>query len=106
MKQRDFTIVLFSFFILTILWVLSGLYHNFITSTIEDPLSYQIAAIEGKFDTEALSDILKRKSVDPLYELSSSGSLPEVLEEESATESSEIILEDFDEGTESAELLP
>lgn len=110
MKQKDFLIVLVSLFILTILWVVFSLYHNYVTSTIEDPLSYQIAAIEGNFDTDTLSEILERKRVAPLYELSPTQSLLEIPESdeqspEIATDSGDLSIQE-DIGTESGGLIP
>jgi len=95
MKQRDFVIILIPLFILTVLWVIFNVYHNLVTSTIEDPLSYQIVAIEGKFDNDSLIDILGRKRVIPTYEIEENLILEisssDTIEEEVATESSQTI---------------
>lgn len=69
MKQKDFLIILVPLFVLTVLWVVFNIYHNYVTSTIKDPLSIQIIPIEGKFDTNTINKIKNRKRVDPLYEI-------------------------------------
>lgn len=69
MKQKDFLMILVPLFILTILWVVFNIYHNYVTSTIKDPLSIQITPIEGKFDTNTINKIKDRKRVNPLYEI-------------------------------------
>ncbi len=69
MKQRDFLIILIPAFILTILWVFFSIYHNYVTSTIKDPLTFQIIPIDGKFDRLTIENIKSRQRIDPLYEL-------------------------------------
>ncbi|MBI2621138.1 MAG: hypothetical protein HYW63_00635 [Candidatus Levybacteria bacterium] len=93
MKQRDFLIILSSFFILTVLWVIFNIYHSFVTSTIKDPLSVQIIPIEGTFDLNTINKLKARKRVSPLYEIQPQISgVPEELEEtEISTQSSEIL---------------
>jgi len=109
MKQKDFTIVLISLFILTILWVVFSLYHNYITSTIKDPLSYQIISIEGKFEKDTLNELLKRKKVTPLYTLSPETLLDiQQIEDESpetTIDSGDLTIQE-DVGTESGGLIP
>ncbi len=69
MKQKDFLIILVPAFILTILWVIFSVYHNYVTSTIKDPLTFQTIPIDGKFDKLTIESIKNRQRVDPLYEL-------------------------------------
>lgn len=69
MKQKDFLIILVPLFILTVLWVVFNIYHNYVTSTIKDPLSIQIIPIEGKFDADTVNKIKNRKKVNPLFEI-------------------------------------
>ena len=69
MKQKDFLIILVPAFILTILWVVFSIYHNYVTSTIKDPLTFQTIPIDGKFDKLTIENIKNRQRVDPLYEL-------------------------------------
>lgn len=71
MKQKDFLIILVPLFILTVLWVIFNIYHNFVTSTITDPLTIQIIPIEGKFDIQEISRLKDRERINPLYEISS-----------------------------------
>lgn len=68
MKQKDFLIILIPAFIITILWVTFSIYHNYSTSTITDPLTIQIIPISGSFDTNAISKIKSRQSVNPLFD--------------------------------------
>lgn len=85
MKQKEFIYFLVPSFILTILWVIFSIYHNHVTSTVEDPLTYQIEPIEGRFDTNTIDAIKNRQKVNPLYEISASATpIPEeiVVEEE------------------------
>lgn len=69
MKQKDFLIILIPAFILTILWVVFSIYHNYATSTIKDPLTFQTIPIDGKFDKLTIENIKNRQRIDPLYEL-------------------------------------
>lgn len=69
MKQREFAIILVPAFILTVLWVLFNVYHNYFTSTIQDPLTYQIIPIEGKFDINTINEVKQRKRVNPSNEI-------------------------------------
>jgi|WetSurMetagenome_2_1015567.scaffolds.fasta_scaffold1840329_1 hypothetical protein len=66
--QRELLIILIPALILTILWVASNVYHNFATSTIQDPLTYQIIPIEGSFDKETIERTKTRIRVEPYYE--------------------------------------
>lgn len=69
MKQKEVLTILIPVFILTVLWVLFNIYHNFVTSTIKDPLTVQIIPINGSFDKKTISDLNKRKKVNPAYEV-------------------------------------
>jgi len=95
MKQKNIVIILFSLFILTILWVVFNIYHNLITSSIKDPLSIQIIPIEEDFDTNTIDKIKNRKRVNPLYDVQSGLSetpteIPVPTEEPTSTQSAEI----------------
>ncbi len=65
MKQRQITILLIPVFILTICWVVFNVYHNYVSSTITDPLTYQIIPIKGNFDSKTISEVKERKRVNP-----------------------------------------
>ncbi len=69
MKQRHLALILVPAFILTILWVIFNVYHNYVSSTITDPLTYQIIPIEGKFDGKTIEEVRQRKRVNPLNEI-------------------------------------
>jgi len=71
MKQKDLLLLLVPLFMLTILWVIFNIYHNYVTSTIKDPLTFQIIPIVGKFDTNAINKIKNRQRINPLYEIQS-----------------------------------
>lgn len=68
MKQKEFLIIVISVFSLTLLWVIFNIYHNRATSTITDPLNFQIIPIEGKFDKESIRKIKERNRVNPFFE--------------------------------------
>ena len=74
MKQKNLLLILASLFILTILWVMFTIYHNFTTSTIEDPLSIQIIPINGTFDLKTLNALKKRQTIEPVYEFTGQAS--------------------------------
>lgn len=93
MKQRNLVIFLVPIFILTVLWVIFNVYHNYISSTITDPLTYQIVPIEGKFDSATIEAIKQRKRVSPSNEIIVETTDEEIdpqLDEEEASESAEI----------------
>lgn len=54
-------------FLVTILWVIFNIYHNYVTSTIVDPLTVQIVPIDGKFNKTSLESIKDRKRLEPLF---------------------------------------
>lgn len=95
MKQKDLVLLLVPLFILTILWVIFNIYHNHVTSTIEDPLNFQIIPLVGKFDTNAINKTKNRQRIDPLYEIQSQISATPTpiitpTPEETSTESAQI----------------
>jgi hypothetical protein len=67
MKQKDLLILLVPMFLITILWVVFNIYHNYVTSTITDPLTLQIVPIDGKFNRTSLESIKDRKRLEPLF---------------------------------------
>ncbi len=67
MKQKDLLILLVPMFLVTILWVIFNIYHNYVTSTIVDPLTVQIVPIDGKFNKTSLESIKDRKRLEPLF---------------------------------------
>lgn len=68
-KKRNFVIILMLVLILTVFWVIFNVYHNYVNSTISDPLSVQIIPIEGKFDDETIEQIKTRIRIEPNFEL-------------------------------------
>jgi YbbR domain-containing protein len=75
MKQKDILLIIVPLFILTVLWVMFTIYHNYTTSTIQDPLSIQIVPIEGTFDTKTLDALKQRQSIEPDYESAKSATV-------------------------------
>lgn len=55
--------------ILAVVWVLFNIYHNYVNSTITDPLTHQIIPIEGSFDSATIEEIKQRKRVNPSNEI-------------------------------------
>jgi hypothetical protein len=64
-QQKQIAILLVPLFILTVCWVIFNVYHNYVSSTITDPLSYEIIPIKGNFDTDTINKIKERKKVSP-----------------------------------------
>ena len=92
-RQREIVILLIPIFILTVCWVVFNVYHSYVNSTIKDPLTSQIIPIQGKFDTETISDIKERKRVDPTSEIivsDEASPTPTLDEDEEASESGDI----------------
>lgn len=74
MKRKEILIILISGFLLIIAWVGFSIYHSAISSTIPEATNINIRPINSTFDTKAFSALRQRKSVSPLYEISSSSS--------------------------------
>lgn len=70
MKQRDIFLIVIPSFILVALWVVFSIYHNFVSSTISNPLSVQIQPIEPSFNSKSIKDIKERQQIEPIYESS------------------------------------
>lgn len=90
--------MLIPIFILTVCWVIFNVYHSYVSSTIKDPLTNLIIPIQGKFDTETISDIKERKRINPVNEIIAPDNLsptPDLEEdnEEEASESADIFLD-------------
>lgn len=68
-QQKQIAIILVPVLILTIIWVISNIYHSHTASTITDPLSYQIIPIQGKFDQETITQVTERNRIDPTNEI-------------------------------------
>lgn len=70
MKQKDIFLILVPSFILVVLWVIFSIYHNFVSSTISQPLTSQIRPIQGTFDMKEIEAIKQRQVIPPVYSLS------------------------------------
>lgn len=73
MKQKNLVIILIPIFVLTVLWVISNVYHSYVNSTIELPVADQIIPINGSFDTKTIQEIKARTRTNPLDEAPISG---------------------------------
>lgn len=105
MKQKDFLIILIPAVILSILWVIFSIYHNLTTSTIKDPLTFQIIPIEGKFDTETINKLKEKQRINPLFNIVAGETTPTPIPESSLIE--EITpTESFEEITPTTEKIP
>lgn len=96
MKQKDLLIILIPSFLITILWVIFSVYHNYVTSTIKDPLTYQIIPIDGTFNMQGIEKIKERRNFDPVYTFQGGVELTPTPEEEPSItpEDEEEILEE------------
>lgn len=100
MKQKQIAIILIPVFILTVIWLVSNVYHSYVSSTIEVPVADQIIPIDGKFDTATLDQIKSRTQVNPLNEIQ-----PEPSENPSETPTPTPIFKESA-GSESAKVSP
>ena len=69
MKQRDIITLLIPSFILILAWIIFGIYHSSVASTITPVVDIQISPINPTFDTDAISKLKQRQKVTPIYEL-------------------------------------
>ena len=100
MKQKQIAIILIPAFILAVFWVLFSVYHSYVNSTITDPLSFQIIPIQGSFDKKTIEELKQRKRVETngiIIVSDTSGD-----QENNASESAEIELEDNQEESSNA----
>ncbi|HKC14465.1 MAG TPA: hypothetical protein VKC89_00655 [Patescibacteria group bacterium] len=69
MKQRELLFIVVSFFVLILIYMGFSVYHNSVTSTIPETLGTQILPISPTFDEKTISDLKKRNSIVPIYQL-------------------------------------
>lgn len=92
MKQKDLIFIFGSIFILVVAWIILSIYHNFVTSTIPEELSTQIAPIQPNFNVDYIKKIKERKKVAPIYNLNQQTPQNEATLNLPSTESAEINL--------------
>lgn len=64
MKQRDLILIAVFTFITVVAWIIFGVYHTRVTSTITPALQQRIEPIEPRFDTRVIDSIKnERKQV-------------------------------------------
>lgn len=71
-RQKDILYLLISGFVLSVILVISNVYHNHATSTISETLQLEVLPIEPRFDKTTLEKIKQRTKVDPRFEVSTS----------------------------------
>ncbi len=76
MKRREIMIAIVSLFVLVVLWVALGIYHNSITSTIPNALNLRIVGISNSFDMKTIDTLKKRTQIPPEYETASQSATP------------------------------
>ena len=76
MKQKDLLLLVGSFFFLVLLYIGFSIYHNSVSSTIPEDLNIQIIPISPVFDEKTISDLKKRASVKPIYEINGISASP------------------------------
>lgn len=69
MKQRNLLIILVPILILTVLWVISNVYHSHVNSTISLPVATDIIPIQGTFNQDAIERIKARKRIEVLNQI-------------------------------------
>lgn len=69
MKQKDILIIIILLFIFSLAWIISGIYHSAVNSTISEETSKNISPIEPVFDTETIDMLKKRQKITPVFEL-------------------------------------
>lgn len=68
MKNKKIILILSSFFIITVFWIISNVYHNSVASTISEALGIRILPISPNFDTKTIEKLKKRESVSSVVE--------------------------------------
>jgi hypothetical protein len=71
MKQKDILIIVISFFIFSLVWIASSIYHSAVSSTISETINKDIVPIAPNFDTGAIDKLKERQKINPSFELDS-----------------------------------
>jgi len=67
MKRQDLLLLSVFTFIVVFVWVVSNLYHSWVTSTISGEQQIQLIPIEPNFDRTTIEKLKTRERVEPLY---------------------------------------
>ncbi|MDP3941755.1 MAG: hypothetical protein Q8Q49_05620 [bacterium] len=70
MKGKEILLIAISSFFLTVIWIVSNVYHAYATSTIDSLLKVQIIPISPTFDQTTIDRIKKRTPILPLNAVS------------------------------------
>lgn len=65
MKGKEVLFIAISSFLLTIIWVVSNVYHAYATSTIDELLQVQIIPIPAEFDEATIARMKQREKIAP-----------------------------------------
>lgn len=66
MKGKEILLIAISSFFLTVIWIVSNVYHAYATSTIDSLLQMQIIPISPDFDQSTIEKIKKRTTILPV----------------------------------------
>lgn len=72
MKQKDFSYLIISMFIIIFIWIIFSIYQNSISSTISPIVNIQIKPINPSFNLNIVNDLKKRDKISPVFEFSAS----------------------------------
>ncbi len=67
MKQKDILFLSVSIFVLILAWIIFSVVHNFMASTISEPLEKKISPISSDFDTQTIENLKKKEKIEPFY---------------------------------------
>jgi len=76
MKKNNVVILLVSFVVLVITWIIGNIYHATVTSTLSDDLNSQSAPIEPTFNEDVLAAIRTREQINTSFDTSATASAP------------------------------
>lgn len=65
MKQKDLLFIFISITIVVIAWIVFGVIHNSVTSTIPQSTAVDIKPINGSFDTKTIKSLKSRVKINP-----------------------------------------
>ena len=68
MKQKDILIIVILFFISSLVWIGTSIYHSGTNSTISETTNNNIAPIDPTFNTKTIEKLKTRKRVSPSFE--------------------------------------
>lgn len=79
MKQKDILIIITLLFIFAVAWIVSGIYHSAVSSTISKNVRQDILPISPSFDLQAIEGLKKREKIAPSFDLGSVTPTPVVI---------------------------